>query len=108
MAGEVHQWGHFYRLSTGRTAHFENIKPHNPSTENLCIPEDKVEDNYLMIDSACEIKEKGIREKNDGNEVLEEGTKPPLDLDHNEIIDPDGETLPYAEEDRNHSEQRCP
>ena len=26
---EVHQGGRFYRLSTGRAAHYENIKPHN-------------------------------------------------------------------------------
>ena len=30
---EVHQEGRFYRLSTGRAAHYEKIKPHNPSTE---------------------------------------------------------------------------
>ena len=28
---EVHQGGRFYRLSTGRAAHYENIKPHNAS-----------------------------------------------------------------------------
>ena len=26
---EVHQVGRFYRLSTVRAAHYENIKPHN-------------------------------------------------------------------------------
>ena len=51
------------------------------------------------MDPACEVNEKGTREKNDGNEALEEGTSPPLDLDPNEIIDADEETLPYAEED---------
>ena len=35
----------------------------------------------------------------DGNEVLEEGTSPPLDLDSNELSEVDEETLPYAEED---------
>ena len=75
MAGEVHQWRLFYRLGTGRTGHFENIKPHNPSTEEWCIPEDIEEGNYLMMDPVCEIKEKGIREKKDGNEVLVEGKK---------------------------------
>ena len=34
MITEVHQEGRFYRLSTGRAAHYENIKPHNPSTED--------------------------------------------------------------------------
>ena len=27
MITEVHQEGRFYRLSTGRAAHYENIKP---------------------------------------------------------------------------------
>ena len=43
MITEVHHEGRFYRLNTGRDAHFENIKPHNPSTEDLktwCILED--------------------------------------------------------------------
>ena len=34
MITEVHQEGRFYRLSTGRAAHYEYIKPHNPSTED--------------------------------------------------------------------------
>ena len=38
-------------------------------------------------------------EKNDGNEVVEEGISPSLDLDPNEVIEADDETLPYAEED---------
>ena len=33
MITEVHQEGFFYRLSTGRAAHYENIKPHNPRQE---------------------------------------------------------------------------
>ena len=36
MITEVHQEGRFYRLSTGRAAHYENNKPHNPSTEDWC------------------------------------------------------------------------
>ena len=47
-----------------------------------------------MMDSACEINEKGTREKNDENEALEKATSPPLDLDPNEIIETDEETLP--------------
>ena len=31
---EVHQQGRFYRLSTGRAAHYENLKPHVPSPED--------------------------------------------------------------------------
>ena len=92
-------------MSTGQVAHFENIKPHNPSTEDWCIPEDMEEGDYLMMDPAGEVNEKGTREKNDGNEALEEGTSPPLDLDPNEIIDADEESLPYAEEDWQDTEQ---
>ena len=40
MITEVHQEGRFYRLSTDRAAHYENNKPHNPSTEDWCIPAD--------------------------------------------------------------------
>ena len=52
-----------------------------------------------MMDPACEVNEKGTRRKNDGNEVLEEGSSPPPDLDPNEVIDADEEFLLYAEED---------
>ena len=58
-----------------------------------------------MMDLACEVNEKGTREKNVGNEVVEEGTSPPLDLDSNEVIEADEETLPYAEEDWRDPEQ---
>ena len=102
---EVHQEGRFYRLNTGRAAHYENIKPHNPSTEDWCIPADMEEGDYLMMDPACEVNEKGTREKNDGNEIVEEGTHTPLDLDPNEVIEADDETLPYAEEDWQDPEQ---
>ena len=98
MNTEPHQEGRFYRLSTGRAAHYGNIKPHNPSTEDWCIPADMEEADYLMMDPSCEVNEKGTREKNDGNEVVEEGTSTPLDLDPNE-------TLPYAEEDWQDPEQ---
>ena len=105
MITEVHQERRFYRLSTGRAAHYENIKPHNPSTEDWCIPAEMEEGDYLMMDPACEVNEKGTREKNDGNEVVEEGTNTPLDLDPNEKIEADDETLPYAEEDWQDPEQ---
>ena len=91
MITEVHQEGRFYRLSTGGAAHYENIKPHNPSTEDWCIPADMEEGDYLMMDPACEVNEKGTREMNDGKEVIEEA---------------DDETLPYAEEEWQDPEQR--
>ena len=98
MITEVHQEGRFYRPSTGRAAHFENIRG-LVYTEDWCIPENMKECDYLMMDPACEVNERGTREKNDGNEALEEGTSPPLDLNPNETIEADEETLPYAEED---------
>ena len=99
-----------YRLSdllrAQRNDHMtSNIKPHNPSTEDWCIAAGMEEGDYLMMDPACEVNEKGTREKNDGNEVLEEGTDTPLDLDPNEEIEADDETLPYAEEDWQDPEQ---
>ena len=99
MITEVHQEGRFYNLSTGRAAHYENVKPHNPSTEYWCIPPDMKEVDYLMMNPASEVNEKGTREKNDANEVVEEGSSPPLDLGPNEVTEADEETLPYAEED---------
>ena len=39
MITEVRHEGRFYRLSTGRAAHYENIKPHNPSTEVDVYPQ---------------------------------------------------------------------
>ena len=77
----------------------ENIKQYNPSTEDWCIPADMEEGGYLMMDPACEVNEKGTRGKNDGNEIIEEGSSPPLELDPNEVIEANEETLPYAEED---------
>ena len=106
MITEVHQEGRFYRLSTGRASHYENIKPHNLSTEDWCIPADMEEGDYLMMEPACEVNGKGTREKNDGNEVIKEGTSTPLDLDPNEVIEADDETLPCAEEDWQDPEQR--
>ena len=95
MITEVLHEGSFYILSFGRAAPFE---PHNPSTEDWCIPEDMEEGDYLMMEPASEFNERGTREKNDGNEALKEGTSLPLDLDPNEIIEAIEETLPYAEE----------
>ena len=105
MITEVHQEGRFYRLSTGRAAHLKNIKSHNPSTEDWCIPGDMERGGYPRMDPACEINETNTRKKNDGNEALEEATSPPLDMDPNEIIEADEEILPYAEEDWENPEQ---
>ena len=79
MITEVHQKGRFYRLSTGRAAHYENLKPHVPSPEDWCIPKDMEGLEYLLVEPACEVNERGTREKNDGNENLS--------LDDNEKIE---------------------
>ena len=105
MITEIHQEGRFSRLSTGRAAHYENNKPHNQSTEEWCIPADMEEGDYLMMDPACEVNEKGTRGKNDGNEVLQEESSPPLGLDPNEVIEADEETLLYAKKDWQQPEQ---
>ena len=102
---ELHQGGRFYRLSTRRAAHYENIKPHNASSEDWCIPADKLEGNCLIVVPACEVNERGTRvDKNDGNEVVD-SCDLPLDLELTEQVEVDDETLPYAEEDWDCPEQ---
>ena len=63
------------------------------------------EGDYPMMEPVCEVNEKGTSGKNDGNEVEEEGSSPPLDLDPNGVIEADEETLIYAEEDWQDPEQ---
>ena len=94
---EVHQGGRFDRLSTGHAAHYEIIKPHNASSEDWCIPADMHEVDYLIVDPACEVNERGTRDKNDGNEVMHDCDLP-LDLDLTERIEVNDETLPNVED----------
>ena len=68
MITEVHQQGRFYRLSTRRSAHYENLKPHVPSPEDWCVPQNMEGLEYLIVETASEVNEKGAREKNDGKE----------------------------------------
>ena len=62
------------------------------------------EGDYLRMDPACEVNEKGTREKNDGNEVIEEETSSTLDPDPNEtsvtIQDVDRGSLKYVKTER--------
>ena len=95
MITEVHQQGRFYRLSTGRAAHYQNLKPHVPSPEHWCVPQNMEGLESLFVEPACEMNEKGTREKNDGNEDLS--------LDDNEKIEADSES--FVEEDWNDPEQ---
>ena len=90
---EVHQRGRFYQLSTGRAAHYENSKPHKASSEGWCIPADM-----------HEVNERGTRDKNDGNDMVE-NCDLPLDLELTEVVEVDDETLPYAEGDWDCPEQ---
>ena len=52
----VGQEGSFYRLSTGRSPYFENIKPHNPSIEDWCVIEDMEAGDYLMMEPEIQRK----------------------------------------------------
>ena len=56
------------------------------------------------MDPACELKERSMRDKNDGNEV-EDNCDLPLDLELTERVEVDNETLPYAQEDWDCPEQ---
>ena len=49
MITEVHQQGRFYRLSTGRATHYENLKPHVPSPEDRCVPQNIGGLEYLLL-----------------------------------------------------------
>ena len=93
---EVHQGGRFYRMSVGRAAHYENIKPHNASSEDWCIPADMHGEDYLIVDPACEMNKRGTRDKNNGNEVVDDCDSP-FDLELTEPVEVDDETLPYTE-----------
>ena len=93
----VGQQGRFYRLSTGRAAHYENLKPLISSPEDWCVPQNMEGLEYLLVEPACEVNEKGTREKNDGNEGLS--------LDDNEKIEADSEEESFVEEDWKDPEQ---
>ena len=97
MITEVHQQGRFYRLSTGRAAHYKNLKPHVPSPEDWCVPQNMEGLEYLRVEPACELNGKGTREKNDGNEDVR--------MDDNEKIEVESDEGSFAEEDWNDSEQ---
>ena len=97
MITEVHQQGRFYLFSTERPTHYENLKPHVPSPEDWCVPQNMEGLEYLLVEPACEVNEKGTREKNDGNGDLS--------LDDNEKIEADSEAESFVEEDWNDPEQ---
>ena len=94
---EVHQQCRFYRLSTGRAAHYENLTPHVPSPEDWCVPQTMEGLEYILVEPACEVNEKGTREKNDCSEDVS--------MDDNEKIEVDSDKGSFAEEDWNDPEQ---
>ena len=51
------------------------------------------ERDNLTLDPACEVNERGTRDKNDGNEVVD-NCDLPLDLELTEPVELDDETLP--------------
>ena len=97
MITEVHQQGRFYRLSTGRAAHYENLKPHVPSPEDWCVPQNVEGLESLLVEPASEVNEKGTRGKNDGNDDVS--------MDNNEKIEVDSDKESFAEENWNDPEQ---
>ena len=60
---ELHQQGRFNRLSTGRAAHYENLKPHVPSPEDCCVKQNMEGLEYLLVEPACEVNEKYQRKE---------------------------------------------
>ena len=95
---EVHQQGQFHHLSTGRAAHYENLKRQVPSPEDWCVPQNvQGQLEYLLVEPACEVNETGTKEKNDGNEDVS--------MDDNEKIEVDWDEGSFAEEDWNDMEQ---
>ena len=93
MITEVHQQGRFYRLSTERAAHYENMKPQVPSSEDWCVTQNMEGLQYLLVEPACEVNEKGTREKRDGNEDVS--------MDDNDKIEAGSDAESFAEEDWN-------
>ena len=83
--------GRFYRLKTGRAAHYENLKPQVPSPEDWCVPQTMEGLEYLLVEPASEVNEKGTREKSDGNDDVS--------MDDSEKIDADSDAGSFAEED---------
>ena len=96
MITEVHQQGRFYRLSSGRAACYKNLKPHVPSPEDWCVPQNMKGLEYLLVEPACEVNEKSTTEKNDGNEDVS--------MDDNEKIEVDSDGGSFADEDCNDPE----
>ena len=105
----MHHGGPFYRLAQEerlikKTSN--STMPHQRTGASQ-RPADMQEGDCLIVDLACEVNERGTRDKNDGNEVVVDCDLP-LDLELTERVEMDDETLPHvphAEEDWDCSEQ---
>ena len=69
------------------------------SSEDRCIPADLLENDFLIADPAEEVSERGTRDRNDGNKLMNIHDLP-LNLELNERRDVDNETFLYAEEEQ--------
>ena len=83
---EIHKQGIFYRLSEVRAAHYEKLKPLFPSPEEWFVPQNIKGLEYLIVKPACEVNEKGTREKSDGNEISSLGEKERIDVYSDEEV----------------------
>ena len=74
----------------------KNLKSHDPSPEDRCRPQNMEGLEYLLLEPAFEVNEKGTRENNDGSADV--------NMDDNEKIDADLDAESFAEEEWNDPE----
>ena len=67
------------RRSVLSTEHWKSSSLRKHQTAQCLIPADKQEGDYLIVDPACELNERGTRDKNDRNEKVD-NVDLPLDL----------------------------
>ena len=80
-----------------RASGITSLKPHVPSPDDCRVPQNMEGLEYLLVEPACEVNEKGTRVKNDGNEVVS--------MDANEKIEVYSDGGSFAEEDWSNPEQ---
>ena len=85
-------------LSNEHCTHYENIKQHNASSEDWCIPADMHEHDYLIVEPACEVILAG-HTRQERRKWGSEWLWSVIGLRINWAIEVDDETLIYAEED---------
>ena len=104
---------HEIEIEEGSVPHREGARRMTPNKSEACRKEIEMLMEYDMIEPskspwACGVvmakNERGTRDKNDGNEMVD-NCDLPLDLELTERVEVDDETLPYAEEDWDCPEQ---